>query len=33
MSDVIRQLISQGENAQVELKSGDVRPDAVVLVK
>jgi ATP-dependent DNA helicase RecG len=27
--DVIQQLITQGENAQIEFKSGDVRPDAV----
>lgn len=29
MIDVIQQLITQGENAQIEFKSGDVRPDAV----
>lgn len=29
MIDNLQQLISQGENAQIEFKSGDVRPDAV----
>lgn len=29
MIDCLQQLISQGENAQIEFKSGDVRPDAM----